>query len=171
MTALAAAAGGRARHRFARRGAAQGSSGQLPAAAAACCAAAGGWPGGGLDGKATCRKMGCRGKSAAANSVTMQPKLLRRIATLVCPAHVALRARWQKGKEGRGSLSGGPGPCVMPLTAPQGFLAHSLAALQSRASELRLTDSDSRHSGPLAASRGRWRRQKLPEVLSGDNSR
>ena len=42
--------------------------------------------------------MGRRGKSAAAYSVITQPNLLRSIATLVCLAHVALRARWQKGK-------------------------------------------------------------------------
>jgi hypothetical protein len=56
--------------------------------------------------------MGRRGESAAAYSVISQPNLLRSIATLVCLAHVALRAE----REG----------------CPPGFLADSLAALQSR---------------------------------------
>jgi hypothetical protein len=61
--------------------------------------------------------MGSRGKSTAANSVTSQPNLLRRIATLLCPAHVALRARWQKGKETGLNQPGVTPLAALPLTA------------------------------------------------------
>ena len=61
--------------------------------------------------------MGSRGESTAANSVTSQPNLLRRIATLLCPAHVALRARWQKGKETGLNQPGVTPLAALPLTA------------------------------------------------------
>ena len=61
--------------------------------------------------------MGSPGKSTAANSVTSQPNLLRRIATLLCPAHVALRARWQKGKETGLNQPGVTPLAALPLTA------------------------------------------------------
>ena len=84
--------------------------------------------------------MGSRGESTAANSVTSQPNLLRRIATLLCPAHVALRARWQKGKETGLNQPGVTPLAALPLTA----------SLQTPSLRCRVALARSRASAPSA---------------------